>query len=157
MMQLHSNTSSAMNQLGSVQVNSITPLGVIRDKLRGLEVPPTSTAGYRVKQKARIQAVHWLNRLDTTDHLDELWPAFEDWLRCPENRYQYCAAERTRCALDELGRWCPPEDSAEAEQLLRLSTAPRLHWRCRIAPVVKCVFVSFSFVASLTALYLTLR
>ena len=151
---------SAMNQLGPAQVSaavSTTPLDVIVEDLEKLNISPTSTAGYRVRRKARIQAVHWLNRLDTADRPDELWPAFEDWLACPENRYQYWAAERTRRALDELGGWCPREGSAEAEQLLRLSTVPPQHWGSHIASLAKWVFVSTSFVASLAAMYLTFR
>ena len=151
---------SEMNQLGSAQVPaavSTTPLDFILNKLQKLNTPPTSTAGYRVRRKARIEAVQWLNRLDTTDRLDELWPAFEDWLMCPENRYQYWAAERTRRALDELSQWCPPEGSAEAEQLLRLSTVRPRHWRSHIASLAKWVLVSTSFVASLAAMYVTFR
>jgi hypothetical protein len=149
-----------MNQLRPARVSAATspaPLDSILDKLERLNAPPASTAGYRVRRKARLQAVHWLNRLDTTDRLDEIWPSFEEWLVRPENRYQYWAAERTRRALDELGRWCPPEDSAEAEQLLRLSTVPPRHWRSRIAPVAKWVFLSTSFLASLAAAYLAVR
>jgi ferric-dicitrate binding protein FerR (iron transport regulator) len=151
---------SAMNQLRPAKVStasSTTPLDFILNGLQKFNTPPTSTAGYRAKRRARIQAVRWLNRLDTTDRLDELWPAFEDWLVCPENRYQYWAAERTRRALDELGRWCPPEGSAEAEQLLRLSTVPPWHWRSHIAPLAKCVLVSTGFVASIVAMYLAFR
>ena len=149
-----------MNQLRPAQVStpdSTTPLHVILNKLEKLNSPPPGTAGYCVKREARIQAVQWLNRLDTTDCLDELWPAFEDWLVCPENRYQYWAAERTRRALDELGRWCPPEGSAEAEQLLRLSTVPSQRWRSHVASLAKWIFVSTGFVASLAAMYLAFR
>jgi ferric-dicitrate binding protein FerR (iron transport regulator) len=155
-----SRIDNAMNQSGPAQVPataSTTPLDLIRNKLQKLDTPPTSPAGYRVKRKARIEAVHWLNLLDTTERLDELWPAFEDWLVCPQNRHQYWAAERTRRALDELSRWCPPEGSAEAELLLRLGTVPSRYSRFHIAPLAKWVFASTSFIASLAAMYLAFR
>ena len=74
----------------------------------------------RARHKARIQALHWLELLDTTESLDEVWPAFEAWLReHPENRHQYAMAERTQLVIEDLRRGCPKEGSEAANRLLR--------------------------------------
>jgi ferric-dicitrate binding protein FerR (iron transport regulator) len=97
------------------------PLAMISESLRELETPPdgVSRSKVAVRAAARIQATRWLVELDTTECLDEVWPAFAAWLdEHPIHREMYLRAERTRLAIDNLGRLCPEEGSKAAERLL---------------------------------------
>ena len=115
-----------------------TPLAALIRYLREHSAPCQIPPGSRVRHKARIQALHWLELLDTSESLDEVWPAFEAWLReHPENHHQYLMAERVQLVIEDLRLGCPKEGSAAANRLLRLpvgaggqqpSRAPRAKW-----------------------------
>lgn len=98
-----------------------TPLATLLRQLQDLGAPSQRPQGARARSRARIQALHWLEELETTECLDELWPAFEAWLReHPENRHQYVLAERAQLVIEDLRRACPEEGSEAAKQLLQL-------------------------------------
>jgi ferric-dicitrate binding protein FerR (iron transport regulator) len=97
------------------------PLAVITERLKELDTPSEGVTRSKgaVRAAARVQATRWLVELDTTECLDEVWPAFEAWLdEHPIHREMYLRAERTRLAVDNLGRLCPEEGSEAAERLL---------------------------------------
>ena len=97
-----------------------TPLAALIRHLKEDSAPCRVPPGSRVRRKARIQALHWLELLDTTESLDEVWLAFEAWLReHPENRHQYLMAERAQRVIEDLRRGCPKEGSEAANRLLR--------------------------------------
>jgi hypothetical protein len=54
--------------------SSNTPLAAITRKLEELSSPPKTTSRFRIRREARIQAVRWLNRLDTTEKQEALAP-----------------------------------------------------------------------------------
>ena len=100
---------------------SNTNLDRLRRKLGSLDAPRPPLRDDHACRAARVQAVHWFNRLDTIDQpdeLDKLWPRFEKWLaRRPENLEMYLAVERTCWTLEEFRRWCPSEGPETAQQL----------------------------------------
>ena len=130
-----------------------TPLAALIRHLREHSAPCQIPPGSRVRHKARIQALHWLELLDTSESLDEVWPAFEAWLReHPENHHQYLMAERVQLVIEDLRLGCPKEGSAAANRLLRLpvgaggqqpSRAPRAKWLLLTTGVVASTALLF--------------
>jgi ferric-dicitrate binding protein FerR (iron transport regulator) len=112
---------SHITQASTVPEVLNTPFAALLRHLKEQHSAPCQApAGSRVRHRARIQALHWLEQLDTTESLDEVWPAFEAWLReHPENRHQYLMAERVQLVIEDLRRGCPKEGSAAANRLLR--------------------------------------
>ncbi len=83
-------------------------------------MPVATKAGVYLRRRARIQALQWHTRLETSECLDELWPDFEAWLAAlPVNHVMFLTAERTRTTIDQIAPWCPKEGSEGAQQLLR--------------------------------------
>src|SRR5579883_1219763 len=94
-----------------------TPLPVILEKLWVID--STESSGKSNSRAARLQAARWLIELDCTVCLNDTWAKFEGWLHeHADHHAMYLKAERTRRILDDLGRYCPPEGSTNAERLL---------------------------------------
>src|SRR5262249_10794183 len=106
----------------------------------------------------RIQAVQWFNRLETSDQLDDLWPRFEKWLaKRPENLAMYLAVERTCWTLEELRRWCPPEGSQAAQELLRLGEEESTPLKSRVTGAARLIIIATTVITNLIVLYLIAR
>lgn len=140
---------------------SNTKLTQLLRKLESLDVPRPPPRDSHACRAARVQAVQWFNRLDTSDQpneIDKLWPRFEKWLaRRPENLEMYLAVERTCWTLEELRRWCPPEGSRAAEELLRWGGEAPQSRRIRVVAAARRVAISTILVVNLVALYLIAR
>jgi ferric-dicitrate binding protein FerR (iron transport regulator) len=75
----------------------------------------------------RSQAIHWVVELDTTEHIEDLWPNFEAWLlQDIEHQRAYRHAERTWRMLGQLGPFHRQEDSRSTRWMKRLSTLRRM-------------------------------
>ena len=137
---------------------SNTQLGLLVRKLDFLDEPRPPLRDAHACRAARVQAVQWFNRLDTSDQLDQLWPHFEEWLgRRPENLQMYLAVERTCWTLEEFRRWCPPEGPEAAQDLPRMSGETLQPPRIRVAASARRVAITTIFVMNLVALYLIAR
>jgi len=105
----------------------------------------------RTRRRATLQAVQWLNRLETAECADELRPTFEAWLReRPENLDRYLVLLRARGMVDELRLSCPKEGTRAADQLLqRLANARKDHQsrRARTQSLLIVIAVIVSIVA----------
>jgi ferric-dicitrate binding protein FerR (iron transport regulator) len=153
------NTAGTHNPAtATVERSSNTHLDRLLQKLTELEAPRPTPHDLASCHDARIQAVQWFNRLETNDQLDHLWPRFERWLaKRPENLEMYLTVERTCWTLEELRRWCPPEDSDAAQELLRLGREEPVPLKSRIAPAARRIIVATAVITNLIALYLIVR
>ena len=131
-----------------------TPLVALVRHLKEQGAPGRVPLGSRVRHKARIQALHWLELLDTTESLDEDWAAFEAWLReHPENRHQYLMAERVQRVIEDLRRGCPKEGSEAANTLLRPPTVRAGVQQPYRAARAKCLLMTLGAVAGAALLF----
>ena len=115
-----------------------------------MDLPRTGQGKHGSRAAARVHARRWLIELESTERLDEIWPQFEAWLdEHPDNHEMYLRAERARRTMDRLGRYCPPEGSAEAERLLSVIRTWAVRRRARTAPLFWAAIGVF-FVAVIT-------
>lgn len=140
---------------------SNTQLGVLLRKLDVLDAPRSPLRDANACRAARVQAVQWFNRLDTSDkpnELDKLWPRFEKWLfRRPENLEMYLAVERTCWTLEEFRRWCPPEGSEVVKELRPVGWQHLQSLCVRVIAATKRVAITTVLVMNLVAVYLIAR
>jgi hypothetical protein len=140
---------------------SNTKLGLLLRKLDSLDAPRPPLRDDHACRAARVQAVQWFNRLDTSDQpneLDKLWPRFEKWLaRRPENLEMYLAVERTCWTLEEFRRWSAPEGPEGAQELQQWVREELQSLCVRAVAATRRVAIATLLVMNFVALYLIAR
>ena len=139
-------TKTAGRSCAAGHTNTLPP--AVREKLWMIDSTEGSSNGGG--RAARLQATRWLIELDCAECLDETWSKFEAWLReHPDHRAMYLQAGRTRRILDNLGRYCPAEGSAEAQRLLELIHSWPIQRRRRIAMLMWTVVGLLAAIATI--------
>ena len=67
----------------------------------------------------KANAIRWMNELDATERIDELWPQFEAWLNeSQDNKDAYREAELARCETEKRWKSVVTNDPGTSEALL---------------------------------------